>query len=273
LHKPKTVGIIGGLQTKTKQMSNHKYRFFHTFGICLGLVCLSFFSSITTIADSTNSTNFQLQGGVLNSNPVVNSSSFSIPCGGVVQGLGVSQSGGYSITPGLPCNLVTTLVSFKYIPEKRIPIPDENKDISVIQVSLRPLGSLTNGGPIYTTPLSLNLETDSNGDSTSSFSVTAPEGSYDFAIKTQTHLTLKLPQVALVPGTMNLDFSQGNVMFGKAGDVNLTTIGDDTINSLDLGTLLPLLGTGNYRSDLNQDTTINSLDIGIMINNLNQNGE
>jgi hypothetical protein len=253
-------------------MFNHLHRFFLTFGVCLVLTCLNFLT-LSVPVFAANSTNFQIQGGVLNTNPVVNSTSFSIPCGGVVQGLGVSQSGGYSITPGLACNLVTTTVSFKYIPEKRIPIPDANKDISVIQVSLRPLGSIINGGPLYTTPLSLNLETDFAGNSTSTFSMTAPEGNYDFAIKTQTHLTLKLANVALVSGAMSLDFSQGEVMFGKAGDVNLTTLGDDTVNSLDLGTLLPLLGTGNYRNDLNQDTTINSLDIGIMINNLNQNGE
>jgi hypothetical protein len=228
---------------------------------------------ITQSVYAASSPSYSIDGGQIGGAPLTNSSGYGIPCGAIVQGTGVSTSPSFSITPGLTCDQTVTTVTFKIDPEKRVAVLNPNKSVLKLQLYLRQTGSTSNAGYIYVTPLTLNLSTDVNGDSTSSFTLTAAAGVYDMAVKTESHLTLKRSIVSVAGGNLFVDFTSSNTVTLKAGDINLTDFGDDTVNSLDIGTILTSLNNNIYRNDLNQDTTVNSLDIGILINNLNKNGD
>ncbi len=114
-------------------------------------------------------------------------------------------------------------------------------------------------------------------------------GTYDVYIKTDQHLSRKLNDVALAGFTTNtLNFTQtdNSPSFGPArllaGDINLSgvstsTLGDDVVNSVDLGVMIGDLDlddptTKSFRSNLNRDTVINSVDLSVMIDNLDKEG-
>lgn len=115
-------------------------------------------------------------------------------------------------------------------------------------------------------------------------------GTYDVFIKTDQHLSRKLNDVSLSDiGVNTLNFTQADnsASFGPvrllAGDINLSgvstsTLGDDVVNSVDLGVMIDNLDsndltTKGLRANLNRDIVVNAVDLGVMIDNLDKEGD
>ena len=114
-------------------------------------------------------------------------------------------------------------------------------------------------------------------------------GPYDVTFKGHQHLTKKLNNINLISGNNILNFTQANNSIATgtveliAGDISgdgltVATLGDDVINSVDLGIMLNGLDnddpTGNtIRANLNQDIVVNSVDLSVLINNLDLEGD
>jgi len=115
-------------------------------------------------------------------------------------------------------------------------------------------------------------------------------GTYDVFFKSDQHLSRKLNNVSLSEsGVNNLNFTQSDnsPTLGPvrllAGDINLagvstSTLGDDVINSVDLGVMIDNLDLDDptskgLRANLNRDTVVNSVDLGVMIDNLDKEGD
>ena len=86
---------------------------------------------------------------------------------------------------------------------------------------------------------------------------------------------------------MNFTQPDNSPSFGPvrllAGDINnlgnsTTTLGDDVVNSVDLGVMIGNLDqedttTKTFRSNLNRDAVVNSVDLSVLIDNLDKEGE
>jgi len=169
------------------------------------------------------------------------------------------------------------------LPELRVGATDTNDDVTYY------LTARSGGTALFTQP-SL-LATDETGFSTNTVELTGlSDTSYDIGIKTQQHLTRILRGVPVSSATTTLlnftDPANGSATGSQvllAGDIDGTatgpgSLGDDTINSVDLSILLSQLDdedlTGNgFRSNLNQDPVVNSVDVSIMIKNLDVQGD
>lgn len=165
----------------------------------------------------------------------------------------------------------TVDLTFLLAPEKRVSNPPDmdpppNWDISDVRVQIRNIG---NGSVLFEGTVG---PTSTDGEYLIPISTTVAAGMYDVAMKGISHLTQLKASVALIDGVNYVDMSDGGTVFMLAGDVNLT-FGDDKVNSLDIGTVVPELNGSAYRTDLNQDTKVNSLDLGILVANLNKVGE
>jgi len=115
-------------------------------------------------------------------------------------------------------------------------------------------------------------------------------GTYDVFFKSDQHLSRKLNNIVLIESATNtLNFTQldNSPAFGPirllAGDINLagvstSTLGDNVINSVDLGMMIDNLDlddptTKGLRANLNRDIVVNSVDLGVMIDNLDKEGD
>ena len=158
-------------------------------------------------------------------------------------------------------------ITFRVAPEKRVAIPPPNWDISDVLFQVRVVGQQT--PVLYEEMVG---PTDVNGNYAIPIPTNLPEGMYDIAVKGISHITQVKSSVYLADGINNVDLSGSGTVFMLAGDVNLV-FGDDLVNSLDIGTLLPDLNGSTYRLDLNQDSVVNSLDLGMIVSNLNLSGQ
>lgn len=118
-----------------------------------------------------------------------------------------------------------------------------------------------------------------------------PDGNtYNISIKTTQHLSRSLNNIFLTDGINTLNFSQADNSTSSIGSVVLlagdisgagnstTTLGDDVVNSVDLGILIDDLDAPDptahaYRANFNQDTVVNAVDLSLMINNLDKVGD
>ncbi len=151
--------------------------------------------------------------------------------------------------------------------------PADDADTSII-FAMDTLASTTVAGE-YTTPITFTGVTNSS--------------TYDVAFKSHQHISSKLNNVFLDAGNNSLNFTQpdNSIFVGPlrlfAGDINgagdsPATLGDNSINSVDLSILLGNLDyddptTRGIRANLNQDTIINSVDLGMLIDNLDKEGD
>lgn len=186
--------------------------------------------------------------------------------------VGTSNSTNFELDHGFfyPDDEIVYL-TFLLAPEKRVPDPPNmdpppNWDVSDVRVQIRDIGD---GTVLFEGVVG---PTSTDGEYLIPVSTTVAAGMYDVAMKGISHLTQLRVSVTLIDGVNYIDMSGGGTVFMLAGDVNLA-FGDDKVNSLDIGTVVPLLNSSVYRTDLNQDTKVNSLDMGILVANLNKVGE
>ena len=115
------------------------------------------------------------------------------------------------------------------------------------------------------------------------------EGTYDVAIKTESHLSKVLDNTYLHIGDNSLNFTNeenlpqiGSVVL-IAGDINgtggtLESLGDDVINAIDLSILLNRFGSSDFTgnsvlANLNQDGVVDETDLNILLGNLDKEGD
>ena len=194
--------------------------------------------------------------------------------------VGTSLEGGhtYIINHGYLYPDGGVVLRFKVAPEKRVQNPpngdaNPNWDISDVRLQVRTVGTQN---VVFETEVG---PTNTDGEYLTDIPTVLPVGTYDLTVKGFSHLTLLKPSVTLISGTNMVDFStdgSGNIVYMLAGDVNTmpsSIFGDDKVNSLDLGTIIPDLNHDVYKTDLNQDNKVNSLDLGMTITNLNMLGQ
>ena len=151
--------------------------------------------------------------------------------------------------------------------------PADDADTSII-FAMDTLASTTVAGE-YATPITFTGVTNSS--------------TYDVAFKSHQHISSKLDDVFLEAGNNSLNFTQADnsIFVGPlrlfAGDINgagdsPATLGDNSINSIDLSILLGNLDyddptTRGIRANLNQDAIVNSVDLSMLIDNLDKEGD
>ncbi len=115
------------------------------------------------------------------------------------------------------------------------------------------------------------------------------EGTYDVAIKTESHLSKVLDNIYLYIGDNSLNFTddENSSQIGQvvltAGDINRAgsapdSLGDDVINAIDLSILLNKFGSSDFtgnsiRANLNQDSVVDETDLNILLGNLDKEGD
>jgi len=171
----------------------------------------------------------------------------------------------------------------KIKPELRIGAPYTNNDATYYLTA-------RNGGAVLFTEPTLSTA-DEAGHSTDTVLLAGlSNGSYDMGIKTHQHLTRVLRAVPLSSAMITpLNFTDpangpadgDQVLLG--GDIDgagtgPASLGDDTINSIDLSIMLARLDdsdpTGNeVRPNVNQDPVVNSVDMSILLKNLDKQGD
>jgi len=248
-------------------------------GNLVSLIIVLFISSISVFilpVYAGNSSNYEDDpNNSGNSNGDTSSGNYQIENQVGDVAVGTSSSNSYSVNHGFFYPLGSILMNFKVAPEKRVQNPPNgdaipNWDISDLRIQVRNVGT---ANVVFETMVD---STNTDGIRDTNIPMSVPAGAYDVTVKGISHLTFVKSNVILNSGSINtIDFTNngsGEVQYMYAGDVNLT-FGDDKVNSLDIGTILPDLNSSEYRTDLNQDSKVNSLDIGIIIANLNREGQ
>jgi hypothetical protein len=222
--------------------------------------------SVYGIAQS--STNFILNGSLESGSGQTISGNFVQNCNQISGGaIGQGSSTNYSITSGLNCQSNSILINLRLAPEKRIAISSLNLAEDTIYLKLFLSGTNILA---YTHPTPIIIDED--GFTTAPIQVNVTPGQYDIAIKSAQHLTYTFKNHNLNSTLNTLDLTNLLTTKLKAGDVNGVTLGDDSINSLDISKEVNQLGNSALQQDLNRDGKINALDIGILLANYGQSG-
>jgi len=151
---------------------------------------------------------------------------------------------------------------FTVYPEKRVPPVNNWGTIANFRVVNKNTGNLLFQADITTNNLGMATYILGPLDD-------IPSGNHRVYIKGISHLTKRYNSISFQDQHENFDFTPyGDLLAGDTNPVN-----DNTINSLDLSTLIIRLNTGDYINDLNQDTIVNSLDLSIQIFNLYKTGD
>jgi len=251
-------------------------------------IIFSLIFATPNLAYASSSANFKMnqeRGGYIEHD--ANSANFKIKAEIGHPGIGESTSANYIFDHGtwwmsgssVKATIQWAMPEFRVGPNEtnddttfflRIMTADDTDNVVLFESTL----AATNNAGIYATPIDLT-------------GINA--GTYDVGIKGHQHITRKLNDITLNNGTNTLNFTQADNSAPKgnieliAGDVNndgLTpaTLGDDTINSVDITTLLSNFNdndpTGNNeRTNINQDTIVNSVDLSIILANFNKIGD
>ena len=156
-------------------------------------------------------------------------------------------------------------LNFRAVPEKRLPPTGNNSTILRVKMYQEGTENLV---------FDQTATTDLNGYSNDEISLqdVTLSATYDFLIKGYSHLQHRKNGVTMATGTEFIDFSEGETIFEKAGDVNGTD-GDNYVNGIDLSILGNHIYTDDYRNDLNQDDLVNGLEFSIAVTNLYQWGD
>lgn len=172
------------------------------------------------------------------------------------------------------------------VPEGRVGSPSTNWD-SNFYLAVRTADDSDN--VVLSTMNNLATTTTSGERLTTVILDNITAGVYDVTFKGHQHLSKKLNDINLNEAVNILNFSQidNSAPLGTevllAGDVNgdgttPATLGDDTVNSVDLSLLLGRLDVEDptaraERTNLNQDPVVNSVDLSLLIKNLDAEGD
>lgn len=146
-------------------------------------------------------------------------------------------------------------------PEKRS--PSTGNDGTLLTVEFRSPGS--------TTPIQSTTVNTSSGGTYSGLTVEINPGTYDVAAKGYSHLRITKTNVAVASGS-SIDFTANGTDPLLSGDVN-DSVGDNTVNGIDLTLIVGALNGGTVRYDLNRDGIVNGIDLTNLVTNLGESGD
>lgn len=162
----------------------------------------------------------------------------------------------------ITANINLKEIKFKVYPEKRVPSTLNWSTIADFKVRNQVSSALL---------LQKVVTTNNSGQGTITLgpSENVSSGNHSVLIKGISHLAKRYNNVPFFKQFEDFDFTPyGDLLAGDTHSSN-----DNTINSLDISTLIIRLNTGDYINDLNQDSLVNSLDLSMQIYNLYKIGD